>query len=297
MPNTIVVNYKCASKARTLFGRIGLWLADGQVPGSVDLVRLARSRSQPARSPRRCRPDRQADRGWECCTACGGTRSAWTGTRPAPWPRRRTGAGHHGRGAMAAAQCRARRRGLRRRHRRPRPELRPPGDRGGPQWAPGRRRPRSPRPPWRPLEAYLADRAHSARAARLAAADGVPAGHRRRAAPPGSLLGAGALPVPPRRDRRVGAALAALPACSRSLSPWTPGPPCATSRVTPAQRPPAPPAGMITPATAWTATPPTPSPPTWRISIAELARSAPARQASPAAGIPATSAGTSQVSP
>jgi integrase/recombinase XerD len=40
---------------------------------------------------------------------------------------------------------------------------------------------------------------------------------------------------------------------------------------------PAPPAGMITPATAWTATPPIPSPPTWRSSIAELLGSAPAR--------------------
>jgi hypothetical protein len=50
----------------------------------------------------------------------------------------------------------------------------------------------------------------------------------------------------------------------------------------------APPAGMITPATAWTATPLMPSPPAWRGSIAELPGSAPARQASPAAGIRAT---------
>jgi integrase len=40
---------------------------------------------------------------------------------------------------------------------------------------------------------------------------------------------------------------------------------------------PARPAGMITPATAWTATPPIPSPPAWRSSIAELLGSAPAR--------------------
>jgi site-specific recombinase XerD len=44
-----------------------------------------------------------------------------------------------------------------------------------------------------------------------------------------------------------------------------------------AHKDPAPPAGMITPATAWTATPPIPSPPTWRSSIAELPGSAPAR--------------------
>jgi hypothetical protein len=62
------------------------------------------------------------------------------------------------------------------------------------------------------LDAYLADRAHSAGVPGLAAADGVPAGHRRWAAPPESLVGAGALPGPHRRDRRVGAALAALPA-------------------------------------------------------------------------------------
>jgi hypothetical protein len=43
--------------------------------------------------------------------------------------------------------------------------------------------------------------------------------------------------------------------------------------------------------------PPIPSPPTWRSSIAELPGSAPSRQASPAAGIPATSAGTSRMSP
>jgi len=79
MPNTIVVNYKCASKARTLFGRIGLWLADGQVPGSVDLVRLARSRSQPARSPRRCRPDGSA------------ARPAGAPDRPGPGPGPRPG--------------------------------------------------------------------------------------------------------------------------------------------------------------------------------------------------------------
>ena len=44
---------------------------------------------------------------------------------------------------------------------------------------------------------------------------------------------------------------------------WTAAPPCAMSRTTPATRTPGPPAGTTTPATAWTATPPTPSPPTW----------------------------------
>ena len=63
------------------------------------------------------------------------------------------------------------------------------------------------------LEAYLADRAQRAGVAELAAAERAAAGHRhRRAAPPGPPVGAGAPPGPHRRDRRVGAALAALPA-------------------------------------------------------------------------------------
>ena len=60
-------------------------------------------------------------------------------------------------------------------------------------------------------------------------------------------------------------------AIQRSPSPWTPAPHCATCRITPATKTPAPPAGTSTPATAWTATPPTPSPPTWRDSIASPA--------------------------
>jgi site-specific recombinase XerD len=50
----------------------------------------------------------------------------------------------------------------------------------------------------------------------------------------------------------------------RSPSPSTPGPACATSRTTPGTKTPGPPAATITPATAWTATPPTRSPHTWR---------------------------------
>ena len=59
-------------------------------------------------------------------------------------------------------------------------------------------------------------------------------------------------------------------AIRRSPSPWTPAPPCATCRTTPATKTPAPHAATTTPATAWTAMPPTPSPPTWRDSLADL---------------------------
>ena len=47
-----------------------------------------------------------------------------------------------------------------------------------------------------------------------------------------------------------------------------PAPRCATCRTTPATKIPAPPGATTTPATAWTATPPIPSLPTWRDSIA-----------------------------
>ena len=63
------------------------------------------------------------------------------------------------------------------------------------------------------LEAYLADRARAGRGRGVAAAERAAAGHRhRRTAPPGPPVGAGAPPGPHRRDRRVGAALAALTA-------------------------------------------------------------------------------------
>ena len=63
------------------------------------------------------------------------------------------------------------------------------------------------------LEAYLADRAQRAGAGEWRQLSRAAAGHRhRRAAPPGPPVGAGAPPGPHRRDRRVGAALAALPA-------------------------------------------------------------------------------------
>ena len=232
--------HRYALKGRTVIGRIGRWLADGQAPGSIDLVRLARSRSQPPRSPRRYRPDRQADRGLEFCAACGGTRSAWTGTRPARWSRRRRrpGAGHRGRGAVAAAQCRARRRGLRRRHRRPRRGLRPPGDPGGPQG-----RPEGEDPAHRGHRGgpgCLPGRPGSQRrSARLAAADGSPCWP-----PPvggSARLTSGswcaAWPAPPGSARGSSSRRAAC-ATWRSPSPWTPGPPCATSRITPAAKTP-----------------------------------------------------------
>ena len=63
------------------------------------------------------------------------------------------------------------------------------------------------------LDAYLADRAQRAGAAEWRQLSRAAAGHRRRrTAPPGPPVGAGAPPGPHRRDRRVGAALAALPA-------------------------------------------------------------------------------------
>jgi integrase len=59
-------------------------------------------------------------------------------------------------------------------------------------------------------------------------------------------------------------------AIRRSPSPLTLARLCATCRTTPATRIPAPPGGTTTPATAWTATRPTPSPPTWHDSLADL---------------------------
>ena len=53
-------------------------------------------------------------------------------------------------------------------------------------------------------------------------------------------------------------------AIRRSPSPWTPALRCAMYRTMPATKIPARLAATITPATAWTATPPTPSLPTWR---------------------------------
>ena len=119
------------------------------------------------------------------------------------------------------------------------------------------------------LEAYLADRAARAGAGSSGGWAGrcwppPPAGGSARAtcgswcaawlARPGSARGSSC-----RRTRY---------AIRRSPSPWTPAPRCATCRTTPATRIPAPPAGMTTPVTAWTATPPIPSPPTWRDSAA-----------------------------
>jgi integrase/recombinase XerD len=63
------------------------------------------------------------------------------------------------------------------------------------------------------LEAYLADRAQRAGGGGVAAAERAAAGHRHRwEAPPGPPVGVGAPPGPDGRSRRVGAALAALPA-------------------------------------------------------------------------------------
>ena len=122
------------------------------------------------------------------------------------------------------------------------------------------------------LEAYLADRAQRAGVAELAAAGRAAAGHRhRRAGSARATCGSWCAAWPARPGSARGSS-SRRTACAirRSPSPWTPAPRCATCRTTPATKTPAPPAGTTTPATAWTATPPIPSPPTWRDSFADM---------------------------
>ena len=131
------------------------------------------------------------------------------------------------------------------------------------------------------LEAYLA-----ARAERAGAGEWRQLGGPLLATAAGGRLRQGHLWELVRRLARtagVGAWEQLSPHCCAirpSPSPWTPAPPCATCRTTPATKIPARPAGTTTPATAWTATPHTPSPPTWRDSIASL------RHAFPPSAVP-----------
>jgi hypothetical protein len=260
-------------------------LADGQAPGSIDLVRLARSRSQPPRSPRRWRIARQIE-----------VRSS---ARPAGHP---VGLDRdQARGLIAPTSA------PRRWAPRPwcgccrtMPYASATSARTAAGWSagpPGRRRSLT-AATVAALDAYVAGRAYSA---------GVP-GWRQLT---GSLLATAGgrfrqgyfweLVCCLARTAVIGAWEQLSRHCLRHSAITFARDAGASLARRPGlrqpQRPPAPPAGMITPATAGPATPPIGSPPAWRSSIAELPGSAPARQAGPAAGIPATLAGTSRMSP
>ena len=151
--------HKWPSGQRPLFGRIGRWLADGQAPGSVDLVRLARGRSQPPRSPRRYRPDRRRSR-------IGGLRGGGGPGRRGPGlgPRAgRASAGAQALGVAAWCGCCCTMPYV---SAMPAPPASPAlAGAAATRWsarAPGRRRSRSPRPPWRPWMPTWAGRAYSA---------------------------------------------------------------------------------------------------------------------------------------
>jgi integrase/recombinase XerD len=117
------------------------------------------------------------------------------------------------------------------------------------------------------LEAYLADRAQRAGAASwLGRCWPPPLADGSARATCGNWCAA--WPAWPGSARGISSHRTAC-AIRRSPSPWTPAPPCATCRTTPATKIPAPPVAMTTLVTAWTATRPTPSPPTWRDSIGE----------------------------
>ena len=115
------------------------------------------------------------------------------------------------------------------------------------------------------LEAYLAA-GRSGPGRGVAAASRAAAGHaHRRKASSGPPVGAGAPPGRRGRDRARGSSSRCTDcAIGNRPSPSMPAPPCATCRTTPGTKIPARPAGTTTPVTAWTATPPIPSLPTWR---------------------------------
>ena len=121
------------------------------------------------------------------------------------------------------------------------------------------------------LEAYLAERAQRARIGEWRQLDGpllaTAAGGRLRQGHLWELVRR--LPAP-RGSARGSSFRRTACATRRSPSPWTPARPCATCRTTPGTRTPAPPVGTTTPATAWTATPPIPSLPTWRDNSTSL---------------------------
>jgi len=127
------------------------------------------------------------------------------------------------------------------------------------------------------LDAYLADRAHSAGVPgwrQLTGALLATAGGRLRQGHFWELLRCLA------RTAGIGAWEQLSPRCLRHLAitfALDAGTSLRDVQDYASRKDPAPPAGMITPATAWTATPPIPSPPTWRSSIAELLGLAPAR--------------------